>query len=340
MGQHLNILVQSSEYYAPFAGVMLTSLFENNKEIGTITVYLMTSDMSGKNRGRFQSLAEQYQRTIKFIDTKEIDCFLENHQAPRYHGAYTPYYKIFALSVIKDEIDRLIYLDSDMVVTGSLSELLNWNLGDNALGMCIDAIPSRYKEIIKCDSQFYYNTGMIVFNVKRWNKTRGMDRVINHLTNVWNAYPVVEQDLLNIIFSGEIATLPQKYNLNTGTMIFPEYNLFKKVYGVRNYYSNDEFIHAIEEPIIVHYIGPFNTRPWLDSNLPAQYWPAKKLWREQHAQSLWNDIPAIYHKMPIISRVQFIMYRILPNGLFAIVHQSCIYISLLWKARRLGLKND
>lgn len=44
--------MQSSDFYAPFVGVTLTSLFENNKEMNSIKVYLLTKDMSKKNKRR------------------------------------------------------------------------------------------------------------------------------------------------------------------------------------------------------------------------------------------------------------------------------------------------
>ena len=83
MSDTLNILVQSSNYYAPMAGVMLTSLFENNQNITNINVYLLTSDMSQKNRDRFLALAEQYHRIVRFLDANKwekkaviLHCFL------------------------------------------------------------------------------------------------------------------------------------------------------------------------------------------------------------------------------------------------------------------------
>lgn len=332
MEQNLNILVQSSEYYAPFAGVMLTSLFENNKDISCITVYLMTSDMSEKNRERFQTLAAQYQRTIKFIETKEIDEFLRSNRVPKYNGAYAPYYKIFALSVIEDELDRLIYLDSDMVVTGSLSELLAWDLGQNALGMCIDAIPSRYKKTIKCNSKFYYNTGMIVFDAKKWKESDETSKIISHMKNVRAAYPVVDQDLLNIIFSNQIATVPQKYNFNSGILAYKSYNFWLQAYGIENYYSEEEFLIAKQNPIVLHCMGTFGMRPWCIGEHPA-----KEIWDQYMSISPWNDFISTKNKVSAVNKVQYVLFKHMPQRIFAAMNRFCFYFSWWKKARKLGL---
>lgn len=333
MDQHLNILVQSDENYAPFAGVMLTSLFENNQDIDAITVYLMTSDMSEKNRGRFQTLAKEYRREIKFIDAKEVDSFCKSHQLPQWRGSYTAYYKVFALTVIKDEIDRLIYLDADMVVTGSISELTACNLGNGIVGMCLDAISSKYKRLIKLDSLFYYNAGAIVFDVKKWIEYKCIDRIIEHLTTVHASYPFPEQDLLNIVFSESIATISQKYNCYPVIYLYEDYDLLKKSCGIVKYYSEEEVISAKREPAVLHCIEVFGLRPW-----HVGIHPYREVWNKYLNRSPWRDsLTLSTGNAPIMNKIQKYLFKTLPKNLFAAVNRNCVYILLWQKARKCGL---
>lgn len=332
MDQQLNVLVQSDENYSTFAGVMLTSLFENNQDIDHITVYLMTPDMSEKNRGRFQRLAGQYHREIKFIDTNKIDAFLEDKQVPQWRNSYVAYYKIFALSFIEDEIDRLIYLDSDMAVTGSISELMTYDLGNNPIGMCIDVLSFKYKGLIKLDSTFYYNSGTVVFDVKKWIACRGTDRVIEHITTVHAAYPQTDQDILNIVFSGSIATIPQKYNCYPVIYQYKDYSTFKKSCGILNYYSEEEVLSAKREPAVLHCIEVFGLRPWHEGSHPY-----KEVWSKYMKNSLWNDFTFLKCDVPVMKRMQGLLFKIMPKDLFAIVNRNSIYFILSQKARQCGL---
>ena len=336
MNQCLNILAQSSDYYAPFAGVMLTSLFENNKDIEHISVYLVTTDMSENNKKRFQCLSKQYKRTIKFIDAKKMDCFLTKNQVPKYHDSYAAYYKMFALSMIEDSIERLVYLDSDIIINGSLEKLITEDLDGKTLGMVIDPSPEEYKKIIKVNSRYYYNTGVIIFDVKKWNDLECEKQVVEYIKERQVIYPIADQDIVNVVFQDEISTIPLKYNFPTGALIFKEFNFFKKAYGVRNYYSEEEFIQVQKKPTVIHYLGPFGTKPWLNMNLSSQYWPAKNLWRKIYSKSLWNDFPCIQQKMSFINRIQFTLFRMLPNNLFSIIHRNCIY--LIWKHKTVSLR--
>ena len=59
MGE-LNILYGCDETYAPYTGVSMTSLFENNRDVEEITVYLAAMGFSQESLGRFALLAEEY----------------------------------------------------------------------------------------------------------------------------------------------------------------------------------------------------------------------------------------------------------------------------------------
>lgn len=328
MDQHLNILVQSSDYYAPFAGVMLTSLFENNRDIDYITVYLMTSDMSERNMERYRLLAQQYGRTIKTIDASKIDRLLEEKHIPKYSGSYAPYYKIFALSFIEDDLDRLIYLDSDMIVCGSLSKLATVDIGEkNAIGMCLDQMSDRYRKYINGKHADYYNTGMVVIQVKVWTAQKCAEKVISYLANTPPGRGLyADQDVLNPVLAGHIATLPLIYNLPTGTLLFSDYHRFKSAFGVKRYYSAEEYDEAQKNPVIWHFIGLFNPKPWtVHIDFPEQSietWPTKELWRKYLAQSLWSDFVPSAKKLTPLGKAEYICFRTMPYTLYAFLRRT------------------
>ena len=332
MEAQLNILIQSSDYYAPFAGVMLTSLFENNKDIERLTIYLLTSDMSERHRNRFFDLAQKYERAIKFLDAGKVDKFLDERHVSQYNGSYTTYYKIFAMSLINDEIDRLVYLDSDIVVHGSLSYLVNVDLGDKVLGMCNDSLLGGYKQMIRLDSPFYYNAGVIVFDVKKWISGKWMDKIIYHITKVHGKYPIVDQDLLNIVLCGKIKTLPMTYNINSAIFWYQDYQFFTASHGLKDYYSESEFIQAMQNPIILHCLGTFGTRPWYEGDHAV-----KEIWRKYLMISPWSYYTYQKVSMSFMNRVQYFLFKYAPNSFFAAIHKTCWYLALRKQIKDLGI---
>ena len=63
----LNVLYLTDNNYAPFAGVSVTSLFINNKNIDNIVVYIIDDNISGDNKEKFNLLARKYNREIIFL---------------------------------------------------------------------------------------------------------------------------------------------------------------------------------------------------------------------------------------------------------------------------------
>ncbi|MBR1842185.1 MAG: hypothetical protein IJ788_02800 [Oscillospiraceae bacterium] len=67
----LNILYACDDNYAPYTGISMTSLFENNKAQDVITVYCAGMQVSENNISKMKALAEQYGRNIVFLDTEK-----------------------------------------------------------------------------------------------------------------------------------------------------------------------------------------------------------------------------------------------------------------------------
>lgn len=323
MEQNLNILVQSSEQYAPFAGVMITSLFENNKDIGNITVYLVTSDMQENNRRRFLTQAAQYHRVIKFLDSTKIDDFIKKNNAPQHNGSYAAYYKLFAISLIEDDIDRLIYLDSDLIINDSLLYLINLEFDNNVIAMSLDAMLSEYRQMINLHSANYYNTGVIVFDIKRWKSEKWIDKIIQHMTFIHASYPLTDQDILNLTLCGKIKTLPLTYNFNSGIWHYNDYHFFAASYGLKDYYSETEFIETHQKPIILHCMNTFGTRPWYRGDHAA-----KEVWSKYLKISLWNDYVYQTRRVSLLDKVQRFLFKFAPHWFFALIHRECLKVSL------------
>lgn len=53
--------------------------------------------------------------------------------------------------------------------------------------------------------------------------------------------------------------------------------------------------------------------------------------------SPWNDFTYLRYSVPIMSRIQCFLFRCLPKKLFSIINRNCVYMLLLWIARKLGL---
>lgn len=306
----MNIIYQFNEKYAPYAGVSITSLFANNLDVVDINVYVLTEGLTEDSKSKLEGLAKRYNRKIIFPDTNHLLKEFKNIGMLPYRGTYSVYLRLFFSSFI-DSCERVIYLDADTIVVGSLKHLEDFDLCGKCIGMVLESIREDYKTLIglgeNCD---YYNSGMILFDVNRWIEQNYEERIINHAKSVRSSY-IGDQDFINIVCENDIYRLPLEYNFQPIHMRYSVSDYFK-VYGENGYYQSFEILNARERPIIYHcyrWLGEF---PWNDKSLH----PFEEVFDEYLLQSPWYDYKKTKARIGILIFMERILYCILPKRIF------------------------
>lgn len=310
----LNVLYQFNEKYAPFAGVSITSLLENNKKMDEINIYILGESLLDASIQALKSLAAKYSRNIIFKKTIATIQDMKKWGMPSYRGAYSANLRLF-LPLLLDDTEmngRILYLDADTIVVKSLEELLGIDMEDYALAMALDALGAKHKEAIGLQADdFYYNSGVILFEMKNWRKYKCTERIIEYLKMGHTHYTAPDQDLLNIICKKEIMCISPCYNLQPVHLIFRIKDYYK-CYEKRAYYNIRQLEEAIDDTVIFHcfrFLGEF---PWHYNNLH----PCNSLFDKYLSMSPWRDYTKEKADSTIFMKVEKLLFRCLPHGLF------------------------
>ena len=312
MNNTLNILYACDENYAAYAGISMNSLFENNKDIEHIRVYLVESKISEKNRERLIKQAEDFGRELILIDAAYIVEEIKKLNIPSYRGSYTTNFRLFFHTFISADVERLLYVDCDTVITGSLAPILTLDMQGKAVAVVRDSLTTEYKTLVGLnEDEDYFNAGITLINVKNWQEHGVTEKLLDHTKNVRSRYCNPDQDLLNIALRGDKYILPPEYNFQPSHRAFSDKAYFG-AYKHKNYYSCSELENARKNPIILHayrFLGDF---PWHTGNLH----PDTALFDKYMKNSLWAD----YEKKPsnrgLIFKIEKLLYRVMPKGLF------------------------
>lgn len=205
--------------YSKYLGTAVCSLFVN---VGgaPVTVHILHDDtLSRVNRKRFEHLAQKYQKHLVFheIDTSAFQSV--KHMA----GSFTigTLFRLKIPEVMPETIDRVIYLDCDLIVHLNVSELWNLDMDTYALAACIDeAVESDkgfgsyplMKKIKETEGRHYFNAGVMVMNLKR---IRAMGDFFQTCIGFLREYPKVkfsDQDALNYLLGDQVLYLDKRYN--------------------------------------------------------------------------------------------------------------------------------
>lgn len=321
----LNAFLQPDDNYAPYAGVTVTSLFENNKHFDEINIYIVTTSMKQENRNKYQNLAERYNRKIFFVEASDIEQYLKDNNMPMYGGSYATYIKLFCVSRFDKSIERMVYIDADMIIAGKMDELVTNDMTGAPCAMALDRTCNFYKRGIGLkDEDSYYNAGLIVFNMKEWRKQECEKKLKDHIENVRAEYPFCDQDLLNVLFSDQIKLLPLKFNYNTDIVLYKDAKFYCNIYDTpENYYTIDEISQAANDVVVYHCFESIAARPWVkNSSFPN---PMKELWDHYLSISEWSDFDGIEKEFPTYIKLQTIGYKLLPKKLYEKICRSFLH---------------
>jgi Lipopolysaccharide biosynthesis proteins, LPS:glycosyltransferases len=281
----MNIEYTCDDNFVWLAGISMISLFEMNKNLKEINVYLLGDNISDKNKGILREISSKYSRTFVAIDVPELDIpeILCNQRWPR-----SVYIRLFSGQLLPKDIKSILYLDCDTIITNDLSQLENLNIEDKIVYGVKDCIGRLYKENIGLsEDTVYINAGILMFNVE---KLRDMD-MSKEISGFLNKYAktmfFADQDVLNGIFKGDVGVLNPKYDLMT---LLYSYS-YKEIQSLRKptaYYSKVEIEEAKEKPCIVHFTTcMLNVRPWFHGSNH----PYSRLFDMYWTMSPWSKMP-------------------------------------------------
>ena len=161
-------------------------------------------------------------------------------------------YRLKLSSIVKE--DKILYLDSDIVVLKDISELYSYDVSDYYLG----AVEDKWSVIMKpraglCNDDTFYNGGVQLMNLKKMRENNFESQVFDKLREI---HYYTDQDVVNDICRKNILRLPLKYNLMPLT-------------GEDNYSAcRGEFLEAMKNPAILH----FTDKPWDTEVNCGEHW--------------------------------------------------------------------
>lgn len=322
---NVNVLYQFNQKYAPFAGVSITSLFENNKE-DKITVWLLGEDLSEDSVKKFDQIAKRYNQKIIIKEMSHIVENMKEWGIPPYRGSYAANLRLFLPYILNKSVKRVLYLDADTVVNQSIHEFYELPLETKTVAMVLDSFGNPYKiKNLGFDKQdFYFNSGVILYDLNKWREKRYSEKIIEHVKagNIYYSSP--DQDLINIICKNDILKVSPRYNFQPVHRVYDN-KLYYRCFGQVAYYSSEELEAAKKNVVIYHFFRFIGEFPWNRKTVH----PYKKIFNHYLRLSPWKE----YVKQPAdknaFMKIEKILYICMPRGIFlrifAMFH--CMYLS-------------
>jgi lipopolysaccharide biosynthesis glycosyltransferase len=243
----VNVVFGSDKGYIAHLAVALCSLFDNNRDLN-LSVYVLNSDIEPSSWAKIQSIAERYGQ--KLVDLKVSERDLEG-LVTTWHFTLATYYRLFIPE--KLPFDRVLYLDVDVVVNGSIAELYNTDFGDTFLAAVREPNFDRYEQLEMSRAANYFNAGMMVINLDKWRKERIKENVIAVVKRKPEAMVFSDQCGINSVVNGRWKQVDPKFNL---VHSYAE----EDFRGYAGMFPDNVLANARRHPVIIHFSGA--SKPW------------------------------------------------------------------------------
>ena len=243
----MNILCASDNNYVSPCLILLQSIFDNNDN--DITVWYLHTSLSVKNKKTIQKLEMKNGGKLNLIRVK--DEIFEN--AP-INGYFTKemYFRILAANLLPNTLDRVLYLDSDIIVKGNIDKFYNQDFSRNdteyLFVVCADQglnnfhVSERHQRLGIPMEKTYFNSGVMLMNLEMMRREMDLSNVFNFISDNYEKLKLPDQDLLNALYYNHVLLDDeQQYNLMVDSYSSTSYKKFRAAK-------------------IIHYAGP--RKPW------------------------------------------------------------------------------
>lgn len=248
----MHIACSIDNNYVQHCCVMLASFFENNSE-GNHSVHLLTEGLNEENKNLIKNLIVSYQGQFLYyvIDSDFLHtCPIKESD----HLTIATYYRLFITNFLPENIDKVLYLDCDIVVNGSVKELWETDLRGYALAAVEEmgcSVPDVYERLGYDKSYGYFNAGVLLINLEYWRTENLMNSFISYITHNGTKLLAHDQDVLNGLLHAKCLHVSCKWNVEEA---FYHYSVMKRFRSYR------DFKKILRRPIILHYT--WKPKPW------------------------------------------------------------------------------
>lgn len=250
----MNIVCSTDNNYVQHCCCMLASLFANNQN-EKHSIHVLSEDLKPQYLEQIRDVVDAYQGQLFYyaVDPDSLKhCPIKSTD----HLSIATYYRLLIADLLPPDLQRVLYLDCDIVIDGSLDEFWNTSLRGYALAAIEEmgsSAPDVY-ERLEYDAKYgYFNAGVLLVNLDYWRKKNLTELFFNYMASHSDKLKAHDQDVLNAVLHDKCLHVSSKWNVEEA---FYHYYMIKK-WRRRD---DNEMKSILFHPVILHY--SWKPKPW------------------------------------------------------------------------------
>ena len=269
---NINIAYITDSNYIMQTYISILSLKSNKEGNSKYVIYIIGYNCNEKD---FEDIVKLNDNSFEIqIVTKNTINIQDIHN--EYVKNYSPaIFLKLQLEKILPQCEKVLFLDSDIIIKKDLSILYNTNIEQYYIAACKDIFPTIYHYSNGLLYKNYFNVGVLLLNLNLIRKNAFFEKAIDYYIQNGKDFMFPEQDTLNILIGKKIKLISPKYNYITSNKKFTKEQLM-------NFYELDSPSDIKEKNIVLfHYAG---IKPW--NFYPCFY---SKHWEKYYKKSIFYN---------------------------------------------------
>lgn len=289
-GLPMNICYGTDDNFCMLTGISMLSVMAHT-DASSLVFHVLDAGISEENYRKLESLATSHSAKITRYD---VVPFLKKVQltGQRNWGVFRTHAnwaRLFLPELLSPDIDRILYLDGDVVADSSFDDFYNMDLEGCVVAGAEDCIPQQHKAHLGLSSEdVYLNAGVLLFDVNAWRAQYDPDWVEIRLARQ-EPFVMADQDVLNLMLRGLILPVSLKYNYSVwfrALDLSAIQRLLQSPHLCR--YTQNEIRECAHHAVFIHYnTCSLTVRPWYEGATD----PASPIWKRWYDASPWAQEP-------------------------------------------------
>ena len=249
----MNFVLTIDDAYCQHAAVVIASVCSYNSDC---KFFIISDYLTDENVSKLTCLCDEFAAGVDYIQIEKsfFSKFPIGKGTISNHISSAAYYRLFIPNLLPVDIAKIIYLDCDIVVTGSLERLWNFPLERGTYIAALEELNDMAKNGTKrLNYPFmfsYFNSGVLLLDVNGLRNYDFSSKAVTYLQENKDRILFHDQDVLNALLYDKKVFMPLKYNV-IDTFLRKGAHLPKRYME-----SQSDLFH----PVIVHFTGP--VKPW------------------------------------------------------------------------------
>lgn len=249
MDRRMDIAFCVNDRYAEYIGVTIRSICDT-QSLSEVMIHVLSDSLSDRRKKALEEIVEPFANvslSFYIVDDSALRGLKDTW------SIYT-WYRVLLPGLLPGDVHRVLYLDTDTLVTGDLSDLFDMDMRGKAIACAIDIMSFDDEAFLRCRfpmEKIYVCAGVMMMNLDYWRENNLSEKIIRYGFEHDAEIRFPDQDTINILCQDLKIVLPMKYGIQEG--FFREDKLYASQWA-------DQLLECVDDPRIVHYAG---CAPWI-----------------------------------------------------------------------------